>query len=396
MGVVVIGGGLDMVCGMWRKWIAGGWVAVVTMVGWVDGWGGRECAGAGREVVVRNPGELRAALGELREGTVLRIGPGEYPGGNWVQGVKGLTVEALEARNPPRFVGGSVGWHFSRCEGLTVRRLRLSGQRGNGINLDDGGERERPVAGILLEGLEISEVGPRGNHDGIKGSGLRGVTIRDCVITGWGGEGIDLVGCHQVLIAGCRLVGKAGFGAATGVQVKGGSSEVTVERCRFTNAGQRPINVGGSTGLAYFRPAGAKQEASRVVVRNNVIEGGLCAVAFVGAAGVECAGNTILFPEKWVFRMLQETQLEGFTPCRDVRVRDNRIVFRRAQVQVEVNVGPGTEPGTMRFEGNQWFAEDRPGASRPRLPVTETGGVYGVDPRRGGAGDAAPKGEPQR
>ncbi len=63
-------------------------------------------------------------------------------------------------------------------------------------------------------------------------------------------------------------------------------------------------------------------------------------------------------------------------------VKDNRITFRRSDVQTEVNIGPGTAPETFRFENNRWFAEDRPQASKPKLPVEEKGGVYGQIPNR--------------
>lgn len=336
---------------------------------------------AAAEVTIHDAGELKSALRSLEPGAILKIAPGNYPGGHSVRGVGRLTVEALDPENPPHFQGGNAGWHFSRCEGLTLRHLRVSGQRRNGINLDDGGDLGRPVTGITIENVEIADIGARGNQDGIKGSGLDGLTIRDCTISGWGGQGIDLVGCHRSLITGCRFIGKPGFTATAGIQIKGGSSEVTVENCRFTNAGERPINIGGSTGKSFFRPREAKHEAARIVVRDNVIEGGLCAVVFAGADGAECTGNTILFPEKWIFRILQETTAEGFVPCRNGVVKGNRIVFRRSQVQTEVNVGGDAAPETFRFENNVWFAEDRPGSSKPRLPAAETDGVYGTDPR---------------
>lgn len=333
------------------------------------------------EVIVRDADSLRAAIRELKPGTTLKVAPGDYPGGHYVSGVERLTVEALDPKDPPHFRGGGNAWHFSRCPELTLRNLRLSGQTSNGLNLDDGGKFDQPVSGITLERLEISDIGPQGNHDGIKCSGLDRMTIRDCTLTGWGGQGIDLVGCHQSLITGCHFVGKAGFSASAGVQTKGGSSDITIEKCHFVNGGERPLNVGGSTGLNLFRPAGAKYEAKRIVVRDNVIEGGLAAAAFVGVDGAEFTNNTILYPEKWIFRMLQETSAAGFVPCRNVLVKDNRIIFRRRQVQTEVNVGGGTEPESFRFAGNRWFAEDRPQASKPRLPVAEQGGIHGVDPR---------------
>jgi len=330
---------------------------------------------------VRSPGELRAALPNLAEGDRLLIGPGDYPGGHHLEGIAKLTITALDPENPPVFVGGSNAWHFSRCPGLTVTHLHTRGQTGNGFNLDDGGDREKPVEGITLANLEIREVGPEGNHDGIKCSGLVNLTIRDCLIEGWGGQGIDFVGCQRSLITGCRFVGKEGFSASAGVQLKGGSSEVTVEKCHFVNAGERPLNLGGSTGPEYFRPAGAEYEAAKLVARGNLIEGGACAVAFVGVDGAEFIDNTILYPERWIFRILQETTEPGFAPCRNVRVTGNRVVFRRSQLRSDVNIGGNTAPETFVFEGNRWFAEDRPEASRPQLPVEEKGGVYGSDPR---------------
>jgi hypothetical protein len=333
------------------------------------------------DVVAGDADSLRAALRNLKSGTVLKIAPGKYPGGQFVGGIDKLTVEALDPKDPPVFAGGGVGWQFSNCPNLTVRHLKVTGQTGNGVNLDDGGQRERAVTGITLEHLEVSDIGPKGNCDGIKCSGLDKITIRDCTVTGWGGEGIDFVGCHQAVITGCRFVGKEGFSASAGVQLKGGTSDVTVEKCHFINAGQRPINLGGSTGAPYFRPQGVTHEASRLVVRENTIEGSICAAAFVGVDGAEFSGNTVRFPTKWIFRILQETRTPGFVPCRNVVVKNNRITFRRAQVQTDINIGDGTSPETFRFEANTWYAEDRPAASKPRLPVEEKGGVYGQQPR---------------
>jgi len=337
----------------------------------------------GGEIIVRDPQELAAALRALprAEPTRLRIAAGDYPGGHHVEGVAGLTVEALDPQNPPHFRGGANAWQFSQCRDLTVRHLRLSGQTGNGLNLDDGGKYDQPVTGVTLEDLEISDVGPQGNHDGIKCSGLKNLTIRRCVLSGWGGQGIDFVGCHASLITECRFVDKPGFSATAAIQLKGGTSDIVVTKCHFLRAGERPLNLGGSTGLAYFRPTGAKHEAARLKVTHNTIEGSPCAAAFVGVDGAEFSHNTILFPTQWVFRILQETREPGFAPCRDVRITDNRIVFRRGDLKSDLNIGTGTEPQTFVFERNRWFAEDRPQASRPTLPTPEKAGLYGQDPR---------------
>jgi polygalacturonase len=337
---------------------------------------------AAGEITVLDVDSLRPALRDLKPSTTLRIAPGDYPGGHHVSGIEKVTIEALDAKNPPHFQGGGNAFHFSRCNDLTLRNLRVSGQTGNGLNLDDGGDLANPVTGITIEHVEISDIGPKGNHDGIKCSGLDKLTIRGCSITGWGGQGIDFVGCHHSLITGCRFTGKEGFTASAAVQLKGGTSDVIVEKCHFTNAGERPINLGGSTGLPYFRPQGAEFEAARLTVRDNIIEGSLCAAAFVGVDGAEFSGNMIRYPTKWIFRILQETREPSFAPCRNVLIKGNKITFRRSEVQIDINIGDGTSPETFRFENNTWFAEDKPQASKPQLPVEEKDGVYGVDPRQ--------------
>jgi hypothetical protein len=328
-------------------------------------------------LVIKDPSTLRATLADLKPHTTLQIAPGDYPGGHHITGIEHLTLEALDKNNPPRFIGGNTAFQFSRCPHLTLSHLHITGQSANGLNLDDGGQLDSPIPGITLDHLEVSDIGPTGNHDAIKCSGLKQLTIRDCSITGWGGQGIDFVGCHDSLITNCRFTGKPGFTASAAIQLKGGTSGIIVEKCRFLNAGERPLNIGGSTGLAYFRPPGTQHEAASIVVRHNHIEGSLCAAAFVGVDGAEFSNNTILYPTKWIFRILQETREPGFAPCRNVLIKNNRFTFRRSQVQTDINLSDGTAPETFRFESNHWLAEDRPTASQPKLPTQETAGTYG-------------------
>lgn len=335
------------------------------------------CAAAATHEV-RDPAALKRALTSMAAGDTLRIHPGTYPGGNSLADLARVTIEAADPANPPEFRGGTEAWHFSRCAGLTVRHLRISGQSGNGINVDDGAPERGPIAGTTLEDLEISDIGPNGNFDAIKCSGLTDLLIRRCRISGWGGQAIDLVGCQRVQITDCTMTGKPGYSQHTGPQFKGGCEDITLENCKLINAGQRPIQAGGSTGMAFFRPPGAKFEARRITIRNNHIEGGECAAAFTGVDGAEFSGNTIAHPTKWIFRILTETTASGFPPARNVRIANNSITFKRAVVRTEINIGPNTAAGTFIFTGNHWLAEDQPASSKPTLPSPETGGTYGT------------------
>jgi len=342
----------------------------------------------GEETVVNvnDDASLRTALREARPGTRIRIAPGDYRPEIYVSNLQGteaepIVIEGADPARRPLFSGGGEGWHLSDCAHVVLRNLAVRGQSSNGINIDDGGSFDTPSHHIVLEKLHVAEVGPRGNHDAIKLSGVTDFLVRECLMEGWGGQAPDMVGCHRGLIERCTFRGKEGFQQHTGPQTKGGSSRITIRRCVFLDAADRGVQLGGSTGLPYFRPRGVLYEAKDITVEGCLFVGCQAPVAYVGVDGAVVRYNTFYRPRKWILRILQETTAEGFVPCRDGRFEHNLVVFRREDVGVLVNIGPHTSPESFTFADNLWFCEDRPTASRPDLPAPETGGVYGVDPK---------------
>jgi hypothetical protein len=339
-------------------------------------------AAAGAQTVVSDDATLHRTLREAKPGQTIRIAPGTYAGGLYaeVQGTKDrpITLEAADPSNPPLIKGGGNGIQLARASYITVRHLRLQGATDNGINIDDGGTDTRAV-GIVIEGLVVEDVGAKGNHDGIKLSGLKGFTVRDCTVVGWGGNAIDLVGCSDGVIERCTVRGKDGFEQATGPQLKGGTSNVAIRDCLFDHAGERAVNAGGSTGLQFFRPKDAGYEARDLTIENNVFIGSTAPIAFVGVDGAVFRHSTIIDPDKWVMRILQETVGERFAPCRNVVFERNLVVYGKG-VRVAVNIGPNTAPDTFKFVENWWYCPDAP-VGKPSLPTKESNGVYGKDPK---------------
>jgi len=155
------------------------------------------------------------------------------------------------------------------------------------------------------------------------------------------------------------------------------------------DGGERAFNMGGSTGTAFFRPpldpAGTSFEARNIRAIANVIVGGTTPIAFVGCVDCLAAHNTIVDPQTWLLRILQETVSGGgftFAPASGGRFADNLVYFDRSMLSAEdVNVGADTDPASFVFQNNLWFAHDAPAASAPlTLPVAETGAVVGMDP----------------
>ena len=340
------------------------------------------------EVRVGTREELVAALANAKPGATILVAPGVYRGGVSQAKLRGtaerpIVIAGADATQPPVFEGGSGGLQLSSPEHVELRDFVIAGAGGNGLNIDDGGSRETPARHVVLRNLVVRDVGPEGNRDGIKLSGLDDFRVEGCRVERWGsgGSAIDMVGCHRGVIAGCTFLDARGEGA-NGVQTKGGSSEIVIQRCRFQDAGGRAVNAGGSTGLAYFRPVDASYEAKNITVEDCTFVRGGAAVAFVGVNGAVVRRNTIVRPGRWVFRILQENQDARFAVCRNGRVAENTIVFRSDEVRDTINIGGKTSPETFEFARNQWYCLDRPADTKRlvRLPVGETEGVYDRDP----------------
>lgn len=338
--------------------------------------------------MVKDRASLAAALTKAEAGTVIRLQPGTYAGGLSASGLKGtrekpVVITAADGKNPPVIEGGASGIQLSGCSWVTLEHLHFSGAEANGINIDDGGSGNPAAAGIVLRHLKVTNTAPRGNRDGIKLSGLEDFTVEHCSVVRWGagGSGVDMVGCHRGTVQDCRFEHDGGM-ESNGVQMKGGTEDVTVRRCHFQKPGGRGVNLGGSTGAEYFRPRGATFEARRLTVEDCVFVDVQAPVAFVGVDGATVQHCTMIHPGRWALRILQENRGPEMARCRNGQFSGNLVLFQSSSLREAVNIGPDTEPGTFRFEGNAWHCEDRPEDSRRlvRLPSEEKGGIFGKAP----------------
>jgi hypothetical protein len=334
---------------------------------------------------------FRRAVAASRPGDRVLLLPGEYRGIFFFKGVHGaagkpITIAAADPARPPRFVGDEYCVQFSGVSHLVLSDVEFTHAREMALNFDDENVPTRRSHHVTLRNVRVTDVGPKGNADGIKFAGVDDVRVEDCTVERWGGQGsgLDMVGCHRVLVVGCTFR----KGGANAVQFKGGSSDVTVLRCRFEDCGERAVHLGGRTDDTAFRPplaslpANGRYELKNARVEGCTFVGGQAAVGFVGVDGAVVRYNTLYRPEQYVIRILQENTAAGFVPCRDGVFENNVVVFRSERwADGGVNVGPGTAPDTFRFAGNLWYCEDRADRSAPRLPTDEADGVVGKDPQ---------------
>lgn len=337
----------------------------------------------GIAVEVSNLGALRGALASAKPDSRIHLAAGNYERVQIsdLHGEAGspIILAAADTDKPPVL----HGMQLSDVSHVVLIGLVIANAPENGLNIDDGGTFETPSHDVILRAVTVRDCGARGNEDGIKLSGLDDFRLEHCTVETWGrgGSAVDMVGCHRGVIEDCTFRDRATDTAATGVQAKGGTRDVAIRRCRFENAGDRAVNVGGSTALAYFRPKPETFEAKDILVEGCTFLGSEAPIAFVGVDGAVVRFNTFHRPTKWFLRILQETREPGFVPCRNGVFSDNLVVWSASEIaNPPVNVGDATAPDTFTFARNWWYCVDDAAKSIPKLPRPETDAKGGADP----------------
>lgn len=326
-----------------------------------------------------NPAQAAAVA---KPGDTVLIHPGTYQGAFFISNLNGkanawIVIMGVN-KNTVILKAGSEGFHFSDVSYIKIQDITFTGHTANGMNIDDAGTMETPAHHVLVTGCDFKNMGAQGNNDFLKLSGLDSFEVAYCSFRNGatGGSGIDMVGCHYGRVHHCTFDSLG----SNSIQMKGGTRFMRIENNTFRNGGLRALNLGGSTGLAFFRPQDAVHEAADISVYANVFIKSQAPIAFVGSERVDVANNTIYMPEKWVMRILQETvDTTRFVPCRNGMFRNNIIYFSGA-VSTHVNIGSNTSPQTFLFSHNLWYNSSNPSASTPGLPTPETNAIKGQDP----------------
>ena len=329
--------------------------------------------------------ELRDALAMATAGTVISLKPGTYGGGHHRTGLAGtdaapIVIQAQDRSQPPVISGGGNGIGLTDATYVTLRDLIFDRPQQNGVNVDDGESFETPSHHITFTRVVVRDM-PGGNRDGIKLSGVTDFVVEelDDRAVGIGRLGDRHGGLpSRDRSATTSSATRRTCRSATACRPRAAAREITISGNRFEHAAARAVQLGGDTGLQFFRPQPpGSAEVRDVVVERNVFVGGETAIAFVSSDGGTFRFNTIYLPSKYLLRILQEQAGAAFVRARDGAFTDNIVYWTGDRM---VNIGVNTEPASFTFARNWWYRADDPGGSRPQLPAAEIGGTYGADP----------------
>ncbi len=334
-----------------------------------------------KEVTVSSLSELKHAIRQNGAGTTFKVLPGVYQGSIFLNNYHGsidrpILIEGSDPTDPPVFSSSGVGLSLRCCSYIKLKDLILIGASSCGINISEG-DRKEASHHIILENIHILDTQGTGNQDAIRMLGVNCFIIRGCLIEGWGGSAIEMVGCQNGVVEKSVFSGKAGFPSRNAVQIKGGSHAVLLQECLFHAARVRSVQIGGVTDKRFFRPEIRNYEAKNVSIAGSVFIGGESQITWVTAQDSHVHHNLFYYPEKWLGRIQQETKDPQFKSCQRGLFERN-VMVTDPRVKVFFNVSQGTEPESFIFRENLWFRPD--GDNRPNLPAFETDGIYDVDP----------------
>lgn len=323
---------------------------------------------------------LSGAVPLVSPGDTIRFQKGIYPGMQIIKLLKGtdkawITLFA-SVSDSVVIRGGTTSWQLTDPAYVLIEGFIFEEQTANGMNIDDGGDYSTPAHHLTIKNCIFRNIKATGNNDILKLSGLDYFDITGCQFLNGspGGSGIDMVGCHEGTIHGCEFINQG----SNSIQAKGGSQHIQIMRNKFENGGQRSVNLGGSTGLPFFRPMDTAFEAANLEVYSNIFVGSDAPIAFVGCINSNVVNNTIYKPGRWVVRILQENTNPRFIQCSENTFSNNLIYY--GNVSVETNIGGNTQPETFRFANNFWFNFAADTKRHPVVPVKDSTIVYGTNP----------------
>ena len=299
-----------------------------------------------------------------------------------------IVLEARDPANAARVRGRRLGAPAHRRRARGARgRSRSRGQRGNGLNVDDGGTPRHALAPRDAARAHGARRRPGRQLRRDQALGRSRTCASRAAPSSAGGAAVRPSTWWAAAAARSRATR-----SATAAEASGGLGRAGEGRQRRDRRPAQPLRARGQPrrerrrqhGPRVLPPAArdlegpASTRRATLTIEGNTFVGSQAPVAFVGVDGAVFRFNTVYLPGRWALRILQETREEGFVPCRDVEVRDNLIVFPTDRwTEGGVNVGPGTEPASFRFARNVWFALDAPARTRAsvRLPTPEQDGT---------------------
>ncbi len=349
---------------------------------------GDDITGDGSEA---NPyGGVQRAISDTSPGDAIYVHEGEYlnepsPGGYPMYGAPGQYVYLMGApgESKPVFSGSATASFVSMTGGenpphhfvlkdLIYRKAEPT-VGSHCINIYGANQYSPNVHNVIVDGCEFYQQARYSEM--IKMAGVDSFVIKNCIMNASNASVIGMagVGCHDGEVYNCRVDSCL----QSGIQFKGGSSEIVIRNNVVNMAYFTGINCGGDSDTEVFRPPLNEMEepayeARGIHVYSNLIIDVAAPIAFDTARNCKAYNNLIVVTDKtrspsglestygllWV---RHSGHYDCPSPSRDNLLANNIFYFREKEpyypnVFWQLSVGDeGDYSDTHEFYNNLWY-----------------------------------------
>ena len=327
---------------------------------------------------VYNVTQFKNALNAAGPGDRIYVaGPGaggSYTSRVWVSGRHGaagnmIEVVALDPTDRAMFtVQDDSCITFYNCSYIMVDGIMAQGA---GTSTSAGNNIEFPNSHHMI--LKNSYSGPTtntGNADGLKFADSNNILVYRCSVEDWGaggGSAVDLIGTTDSLMMRNRFIYHPVGSSSHSFAPKRDSVHMGFYKNYFEDGGGRAQQFGGCC-------ASVGPEAWDQVSMGNVIENSEASVAYVSCTDCLFSYNTLIEPESYVMRILNES---GYGSDYNTFKR-NLVYYGNITVQ---GIGSGNNAASFTYERNYWYKWTNPGSSIPTLAAPEIDPAGGINPQ---------------
>lgn len=297
---------------------------------------------------------IQAAVGAnaIQPGDTVFLHAGSYSGYQLVSDLKGANnawIVIKRYQNDPVAISG--GWQLVRCAYLKFQHLNFEGSTthpGRLLSIDNGGSCTTQSQFIMVDSCSFSKTTDPAASVAFKFAGVDHFEVTHCLFRDIPAcEAMSFNTCHDGVIRGNRFEN-----CLSGGHIKGGSSDITMERNLFIHASQAPwvaYELGGDTGAQFYCPED-HFEVKNLHFFSNIIIGGYRGLALSSARDCKIINNTFYNCGQATMRFLTTSTL--YPALFGNQVENNLFAFGASAY-----FNGGTQPAnSVTFSNNLYYS----------------------------------------
>ncbi len=296
--------------------------------------------------------QTAASANAISPGDTVFLHAGSYSGYQAIadlQGTDSAWIVIQPYLNESHDIAG--GWQFIRCAYIKFQNLNFKGNAiypGRLFSIDNGGSCNTQSEFIIVDSCTFANTTIASASVAFKFAGVDHFEVTNCTFKDIPAcEAMSFNTCHDGRIRGNRLEN-----CLSGGHIKGGASNITMDRNLFINASSGTwvaYELGGDTSPEFYCP-GDEFEVKNINFYSNIIIGGYRGVALSSARDCRVVHNTFYNCGQATMRFLNTSNL--YPSLSGNSIENNLFAFGNSAY-----MNGSTQPlGAVFFSHNIYFS----------------------------------------